>query len=238
MDKFDIEDVLDAMNHITSIEDMRNLLLDVRTACGFANVVYHATRLPGCEIPNPILLLSYDETWVKRYVTENYFEIDPVVEKAPRGVIALDWSDLELSTNAVRHFFKEAHSYGVGRFGVTIPVRGPSGERALFSATSNLSKSEWEKNKTSYIRNCHLIAHFFHSRIVHLSGYSEQTPQLSRRERQCLRMIANGQQARAISIDLGISESAVRLYTKSARAKLRCSTLAESAVRASQLDII
>jgi DNA-binding CsgD family transcriptional regulator len=238
MEAFDIEDLLDTMASVPSLEQMRDLLLEIRDACGFANLVYHAARLPGCEIPNPILLLSYDDAWVKRYISENYFDIDPVVQQASRGSLALDWSDLDLSKSAARHLFKEADSYGVGRRGVTIPVRGPNGERALFTATSNLSDSEWACRRHTYIRDCHLVGHFFHTRAVYLSGLRGEVPSLSRREKQCLRLFADGHQARMISHVLGISESAVRLYTRSARHKLRCVTLAESAAKATQLELI
>jgi DNA-binding CsgD family transcriptional regulator len=238
MKRDDLEDVLDSMSQLASLDEMRGLLLEIREACGFANLVYHASRIPGCDLPNPILLLSYDPAWVQRYVAENYFEIDPVIEQSFSGTLAVDWSELDMSRSSARHLFKEAESYGVGRSGVTIPIRGPNGERALFTATSNLSQREWEERKQGYIRNCHLIAHFFHARAVYLSGFRKDVPKLSSRERQCMKLVADGLQAKVISHELGISESAVRLYTRSARHKLRCGTLAEGAVKATQLELI
>lgn len=226
------------MAKLTSLDEMKSTLLDIREECGFANVVYHASRIPGCEQPNPILLLSYEEGWVKKYINENYFDIDPVIEQSYMGTLAVDWSELDMSKSSARHLFKEADRYGVGRNGVTIPIRGPNGERALFTATSNLSPREWAERKQSYIRTCHLIAHFFHARAVHLSGFRTDIPKLSSRERQCMKLVALGHHAKVISHELGISESAVRLYTRSARHKLRCATLAEGAVRATQLELI
>jgi DNA-binding CsgD family transcriptional regulator len=238
LNTFRLEDVLDAMAAAPSLDHMNSLLLTIKENYGLANVVYRAAKLPGCNLPNPILLLSYEPNWIKQYHHENYFDIDPTIEHGDKSFLPLDWSQINKKSSSVKHFFKQAETNGVGRQGVTIPIRGPNGERALFGVTSNLSNDEWEKKRMAFIRDYHALAHFFHDRAVFLSGIRGAPPKLSNRETQCVSMLANGFQPKVIAYQLGISESAVRLYTKSARHKLRCTTLAQTVAEATRQELI
>lgn len=235
---FCLDEALDAMARAPNLGEMRELLLHVRDAYGLTNIVYHAARLPGWDEPHPLLLLSYHEEWLYRYVSNNYFEIDPVHTLAMNSFLPIDWSKLDRSNPEVEAFFKDAERHEVGRQGVTIPVRGPQGEKALFTVTSNLSDDEWAKRRTTIIRDYHALAHFFHDRTASLVGARQQKAKLSNREVQCMKALAEGLQPKAIAHALGISESAVRVYTSSAKHKLRCATLAQTVAEAARQDLI
>jgi DNA-binding CsgD family transcriptional regulator len=237
-EKFCLEDVLDAMAVAPTLSDMRELLLQVREAYGLTNIVYHGVKLSGWDSPRPLLLLSYEPEWLGRYASENYFEIDPVHAHATSSFLPLDWSQIDRRGKAVSHFFKDAERHDVGRHGVTIPVRGPNGERALFTVTSNVSEDEWNEKRFAFIRDYHALAHFFHDRAAYLVGARQGKVTLSHRETECVQLLASGLQPKNIAHNLGISESAVRLYTKSARHKLRCSTLAQMIAEAARHEII
>ena len=230
---------LDVLAAASDLDALNPLLLDLRDAYGLANIVYHATHLPGCVRTNPILMLSYDPVWVGRYVREDYFAIDPVVRAGRGGFLPIDWSTLDRSSSGARHLFTEAESHGVGRQGITIPIRGPNGERAIFTLTSNICLDRWEREKPAYLREYHAVAHFFHERAVQLSGLrAARPPRLSRREQQCVQLLALGRQGKTIAHLLEISEPAVRLYLKTARHKLGCATMAQLVARAIALDLI
>jgi len=64
----------------------------------------------------------------------------------------------------------------------------------------------------------------------------EQPP--SEREVQCLEALSTGRTPKQIAEDLGISESAVRLYLHSIRRKLDCATIARAVAVAISLNII
>ena len=61
---------------------------------------------------------------------------------------------------------------------------------------------------------------------------------LSRREMQCLNLIADGKTYSEVAIILGISEHTVRDYFRSLRYKLNCSTLAQVVGKAKTLKLI
>ncbi|AEI04463.1 putative transcriptional regulatory, LuxR family (plasmid) [Afipia carboxidovorans OM5] len=61
---------------------------------------------------------------------------------------------------------------------------------------------------------------------------------LSRRETQCLQMLAEGIAPKNIAATLRLSEAAVRLYLQRARKRLNCATTLQAAVKASTLGLI
>ena len=84
-------------------------------------------------------VLTYDPGWIARYKDNDYFKIDPVVICGTKSFLPLDWSHLDRESAVARGFFAEADRFDVGRQGITLPVRGAGGERALFTITANMS---------------------------------------------------------------------------------------------------
>ncbi|ARS66697.1 hypothetical protein SMRU11_04930 (plasmid) [Sinorhizobium meliloti RU11/001] len=97
---------------------------------------------------------------------------------------------------------------------MTIPIRGSKGERCLFSVSSNLPKRDWSRLRTSSIHELQILSHYLHETTLSASGLREvgRYRTLSRRETQCLQLLATGRISKQIAADLGISENAVKLY--------------------------
>ncbi|MBN8938062.1 MAG: LuxR family transcriptional regulator [Rhizobiales bacterium] len=236
----EFEPAIVAIERARTFAQLSAILAEWRDASGLAHIVYHATHVPAVDRPNPVLLLTYDEAWVKRYIAQDYFLIDPVVIAGRAGFLPIDWLNVDHQTPAARHFFAEAESHGVGRHGFTSPIRGPRGERALFTVTSNETDRHWHRWRHSYLSDFHLIAHYLHDRAMEIAGLRADPAMrpLSRRERQCLRQVALGRTPGEIAHDLKLSASAIRLYLRSACRKLGCATVEQGAVTATVLELI
>ena len=233
-----VEHALDQVNRARSLNELQAVLGAMRSAFGLANIVYHAVTIPSHGGANPILLLTYEKDWVKIYHERDYFGIDPVIRAGIKGFLPLDWSEVDRASLAAQAFFREADAYAVGREGMTLPVRGPAGERALFTVTSNLSATDWQAERLRRMRDVQIIAHFVHNRAVELAGYRSKSAALSGRELQCLELIASGRHVKQVASDLGLSLSAVNLYLRSARSKLKSTSLAEAVVKATRTEIL
>lgn len=235
-----VGEVLHRISKSASLDDLKAVIDDMCEPFDLANIVYHAVRIPGADQPNPMLVLTYDPEWVRRYTEGNYFQIDPIVQFGRTGFLPIDWSDVDRDTSSARQFFTEADKFGVGRQGITMPIRGPSGERSLFTITSNTSKTEWEKKRLGLMREFQLIAHFFHDRALVLSGLRPcgLPTKLSHREKECLHGIIEGKTAKRIAGELNVSTSAIQNYLKSARHKLGCKSVSEAAVKVSHLELL
>lgn len=238
-DSSPLENLLALLKQTTDLASLSGVLVSVREIYGLANVVYHAVSIPLCDTAHPILLLTYQDDWVKRYTSNDYFRIDPVVRFGRKGFLPLDWSEVDHETLEAQRFFREADRYDVGRQGVTLPIRGPAGERALFTVTSNASAQEWARKCSLYMGEFQIIAHFVHDRAIALSGYRQRKDKvgLSPRETQCLALAIKGLHNKQIAGQLNLSTSIVQLYLQNARHKLHCTSLAEAAAKAVQLEI-
>jgi DNA-binding CsgD family transcriptional regulator len=236
----EIDQALTAIERATSVADLGRILVDWRNESGVAHLVYHATHVPACEQPNPVLLLTYDDAWVKRYVERDYFGIDPVVVAGHNAVLPIDWMAVEHDTPEARHFFAEAESFGVGRHGLTLPIRGPAAERALFTVTTNATDDHWHRWRFSYLRDFHLLAHYLHDRAMRLAGLrlDHVMRPLSSRERQCLNGLVRGRTPGQIAGELDLSGSAVHGYLRTARRKLDCATVEQAIAQAVRLDLL
>ena len=234
---------LDTVNRLTSsqsVNELSQLIRDICKTYGLENAVYHALYIPGSGTFNPILIPTYDPEWIRRYINNDYFQIDPVVNSGKRGFLPLDWSTVDRESSEAISFFKEADRYGVGRHGVTMPVRGPAGERALFTITSNLSEMEWQYYHFNYIKEFQIISHYFHDRVMQLSGHrmAPSAHILSRREMECLELTADGLVPKRVATRLKISDSAVRLYLRSAVRKLGCASTHQAVAKMVTLELI
>jgi DNA-binding CsgD family transcriptional regulator len=229
-----------AIDKAASGDEWFGVLRGLRDESGLAHLVYHATFVPALDKANALLMPTYDETWVQRYIAHDYFSIDPVLLAGRRGFLPIDWLTVDRSSKEARHLFAEAESHGVGRHGFTLPIRGPAGERALFTITTNATDEHWHRWRFSHLRDFHLLAHYFHDRAMRLANLRpvDAMRPLSPRERQCLEHLLRGQAPGQVANALDLSVSAVHAYLRAARRKLECATIEQAIAKAIRLDLI
>lgn len=232
-----IADSIALIKHATNEEDLALWLGDLKSEHRLANLVYHGVNIPGRE--TPLLCLTYEEAWVARYKSENYFEFDPIVERCSKTVLPMDWSEFRALTPATTRFFAEAEKYGVGSHGVSVPIRGPNGELGLFTITANLSDAEWTLFKQYKLPALFTLGHYFHDRMMFLTGYRDRCKRpLEEREKVTIELFAAGYTAKQISSLLKVSETTVRIRLNGVCEKLECINAVEAASKAILLGII
>jgi DNA-binding CsgD family transcriptional regulator len=236
----ELDEARRAIECAADVDGLFKLLFELRDESGLAHLVYHAISVPAFDKSNPLLLPTYDDAWVRRYFDRDYFSIDPVLAAGRSGFLPIDWMMVEHSTKEARHFFKEAESYGVGRHGFTLPIRGPAGERALFTITTNATDEHWHRWRLSHLSDFHLLSHYFHDRAMRLAELRAENVlrPLSPRERQCLESLAQGRAPGQVADALGLSLSAVHAYLRAARQKLECNTIEQAIAKAIRLEIV
>lgn len=233
------DECVHALETVNSETELRAFISVLLARYGLKHAVYHAVSVPGVEERNIPLVLTYPEDWVHRYLDQDYFTIDPVISKAAISLLPLDWSTLDIRNGEAKRFFGEAGEFGIGLNGLTFPIRGPSGDFALFSITSDLPRPEWLRVKGRLIRDLQVLAHYVHGKVMQFAiGPSYAMASLSPRERQCLRLGATGLTNKQIAWEIKISERVVRAYFESARHKLHCLNRSHVVARAVDLKII
>ena len=165
---------------------------------------------------------TYPMTWVERYQEKNYLTIDPVITGCFQRFHPVNWKELDWSSKAARQFMEDAVLYGVGNQGLSIPIRGPRGQYALFTMSHTCEDDEWEHFIDYTRRDVILMAHLFNKKTLELETdpTAEVNQTLSPREAETLTMLALGYSRAQTAHTLGISEYTLRVYAESARFKL------------------
>ena len=227
---------VDGVGSMIALRDFIGRLLaryDLRHAA------YRAISLPRHLEPNPVVIQTYPQQWVEHYLARNYLAIDPVVAAASSNLLPFDWSELSRRDAKVKQMFCEAVEFGIGRQGLTFPIRGPLGDHALFSITSDVDVTAWHRLRFNYMRDFQLLALLIHGKVLELDiGVELPFKPLSARERQVLSWAASGLHNDQIAHKLDISERVVRAYFESARHKLNCLNRSHVLARAVSLRMV
>ena len=207
---------------------------------GLSHAAYLGLNIPRLTMEAPYATVTYSNERIMHYEQSGYVDIDPVVRCGLTGLLPLDWSTVDRSRAEVKRLFGEACEMGVGRQGMSFPIRGLHGELALMSINSDLSDSEWSKLKHFYMRDFNMLAHFFHNMVLRVEGVDsiDPEPPLSPRERECLRWAAAGKTVWETAQIVGIGEHTASAYIKGAMHKLNCVTKPQAVGRAVSLGLI
>ena len=225
-DLAELGDIIEAIKNVYDVDHVYYYAVSL----GLDVPVFHETRGGGMTNDAGIWrrdgrsmgALSYSSEWIHRYFEAHYETVDPVLLSASTAFAPLNWTDLDWSGKLQRRFFQEANDCGVGNQGYTVPVRGPNGQFALFSINKTCSGEVWSKILAEHATDFMLLAHYTHQqalRLSHAEAEKQQRP-LSARERDALRLIADGRSRGQAADTLGISENTFRVYIDSARHKL------------------
>jgi len=160
------EAAVSEIESIHSEQELRIFLGRLLRQYDLKHAVYHGVTLPGISKSNSVLILTYPRQWVERYVEEDYFTVDPVVAAGATSLLPVDWATLDKRGPSARQLFGEANEFGIGRQGLTFPIRGAVGDHALFTITSDVGDAEWQKLKRSYMRDFQVLAHFVHGKVI------------------------------------------------------------------------
>lgn len=230
---------LDWLQRVDNLAQFDGIMEQLRHAFRLGHATFVVTRAGLSANAIPCFITTYPPEWIELYLRRDYVRIDPVIEQAHTSLLPFEWSGLDKPANGADVFFREARSFGIAGNGLTVPVFASRGERSLLSVTSELPSSDWRRHRPGIEDDLFVFARYLHDRLLSISGLraSNAPPSMSQRERQCLELVARGLLFKQIAAELTISESAVRLYIRSAKRKLSAGTLSQAVVRAAVLDL-
>ena len=213
-----LESFLERLQKARTLEDLESVILSLSEDLNVEHVVYHSVNSTG----NEYAVTTYKDIWVDQYLGSDYARIDPVVQACLRRFHPVDWQRLDWSGKVQRSFMDEAKDAGVGNQGYSIPIRGPSGQFALFSVSSKETDEHWAKYTADYTRSLILTSHYVNQKALEIERGSDAADfvQLSPRETDALTLLGLGYSRAQAADSLSISEHTLRVYIESARFKL------------------
>ncbi len=168
---------------------------------------------------------TYSKVWQVRYFLKRYTVIDPIVRHGSAAVLPFDWETVHSDDPATVKFFADAVRYGVGRNGLSIPVRNRKQSHSLVSFTSDMQRHEWETFKSSNMTYLQQLSALIDSAASIESKLPQSPVQLSLREEQCLVWAARGKTYQEVADILELSLGSVKTHLDTARHKLHCINL-------------
>lgn len=233
----ELQEIVRQLEEVRFEGEIAPLLGEIAGELRAANITYAAEADAQTQGSNPVrFITTYSKEWESRYLSRGYLQIDPV----PLGIgspLPFDWQTAAGAAKA-RWLFREAESFGVGRQGVVVPIRGKPDRRALITLTSFHSNREWRTTRWRYQTLISALAPYLHELSLALHRAQPDDIFLSERQRQCLELFGRGDTPKQIAARLGISGSMTRKHLSVARRKLGSLTVSSAALKAAQLDIV
>ena len=231
-----LDQLLASLDAASTLDELYEIIFDARDAFGIAHMVYHYVDSAGDQYGCG----TYSDEWRDRYLEMEYLRVDPVIQGCFQRFHPVDWKRLDWSSKAARAFMAEAIEYGVGNQGYSIPIRGPNGQFALFTASHNCDDDTWATFTEENSRHLILIAHYFNRKGLEFEpGRMPASAQmLSPREVDAMTLLAMGYSRAQVAQTLSISEHTLRVYIESARFKLGALNTTHAVARAMSRGLI
>lgn len=239
--------------HAESVAELGASIHEAALGFGFSSFHYgaHAPIKPngerarfifdGTEQKHGGVISSYPESWFERYQSQNYIEIDPLVQHCSRSILPVVWHrQPKTDDKKIGRMFDEAHEHGLVS-GATFSVIGKRGELAIFSLTTASADESDHRNIVAQLGQGYMLLAHIHEAVTRLGLPhipSNDLPALTRREKECLTWVSSGKTSWEIARILGISENTIVFHIGNAGKKLGTHTRSQTVARALALGLI
>ena len=193
------------------------------------------------DIPDRMTWLStYHEDYMAHYMRDYTPLKDRAFNICFKRLLPLDWEELRSTDQSVKDIHDVAEQYGIGRHGISIPIREPGAGDAMFSVNFECEDRHWEEMRQELVNRLHVFAYYYHMRMRDVIAARPVTAEfdLSPREREVLKWAADGKTAWETAQLIGVGERAIRLYTENAMTKLRAKTKTQAVAIAVKNEIL
>lgn len=231
-----LDQIIKDLDATKAHSELDSIIFSLRDVFRIDHVVYHWVDSAGDQYG----FGTYSIEWQERYLERNYLRVDPVIIGCFQRFHPVDWKRLDWTSKPARDFFADALEFGVGNQGYSIPIRGPNGQFALFTASHTCTDDDWANFTETFGRDLILMAHYVNRKALEFEPQrkGEQSRNLSPRETDAMTLLAMGYSRAQVAQSLDISEHTLRVYIESARFKLGALNTTHAVARAMSRGLI
>jgi DNA-binding CsgD family transcriptional regulator len=230
-----------AIESAPGLPDVGAACRSVAMALGFAHFLYGFRAPVSLTQPCQFILSGYPAAWRERYDQRSYLAIDPVLARALSSVTPFAWDELDRSDPAVARLFREAAEFGLCH-GFSVPVHGAHGEGGVLSLAREQPLPQHPGERQRLFQRAQWFTAVLHDKLRRLvledRAPRERAGRLTRRERDCLRLAAEGLSAPIIARSMNIAERTVVFHLNRAERKLGARRRQQAVARAVALGQI
>lgn len=223
-----------AMHIVTDLQEVLDLCTVYFQRMGAKLSSYHHLPPLGARDYTPTITVyasGFPDAWVRRYMEEKFYQIDPIPRHAISQSEHFWWSEArsfsDLTAEELR-YLDILEEQGLGD-GIAIPVFGPNSRNGYVGVGFGAEQVDVPPLIVSRIVSAAQIGHQRLCKL--LCDRSKEDVLLSDREREILTWIVRGKSNSVIADIVGISNHTVDTYLKRIYAKLDVSSRVMAALR-------
>ena len=250
-----LEDRLDAAAGLAARLDA---MLDALKDRGFTSLTYDYTPVPttpeGIQVgPSLLEVRNIDPDMPDLWCNGGFCQIDPMQELSIKSSTPFMWSCRrdggdDPQENAlvgvvgerhqpVIHYLKDTRM----TIGISVPMRLANGGLATFNSVRIDPEPGFERDARRHLREIAVAGYVFHNAALATfdpDAIVSRHVKLSPRERECLKLCAQGLTAKQIAFRLDRSPATVMLHLKSATRKLGARNRVQAVARAAHYRLL
>jgi DNA-binding CsgD family transcriptional regulator len=230
-----VEDVTAAIDGASRLRDLWRHATEYFRAEGVIRFSYHHIPPPGAPdaAERRIAHEGFPEEWMRRYVSERLYRVDPVILCTQSSAEPFYWRDaarLRDISPAERAYLDALAAADLGD-GLGLQVFGPNGRNGYCGLGFGNDSRPLELPPLR-IREFQWVCQLAHLRYCTiLAGRLAKTPPLTQRETEVLRWVARGKSNAVIADILGVSPHTVDAYLRRIYLKLGVVDRINAAIR-------
>lgn len=209
--------------------DLTKAILAITNELGFDDFT-HGTSLsmhPNAE-SHSYVYTTLPPRWVERYDQNAFLEVDPRIQFGMESPLPLIWDQHSSrgKSTAQDAFLDAALEFGIAS-GISISQRDSRSRLAVTALNSSIRVLDWAQRSriSQRIGDIMALSQYFHEIFISQILARKLAPTatgkpLSRRERQCLALSANGMTSIDIGVKLGITERTANFHFTNIISKL------------------
>jgi DNA-binding CsgD family transcriptional regulator len=195
--------------------------------------VYAAGSLTAPDPGRPFILINWPREWLELYAAQGFAGEDIVVATALQEPEPFTWGEVKARhPGASQRVFEASERFG-WRDGFVVPVHGPGQERGIVSLAG------WdiamEPNDRATVAQLAVAAY---RRGTEILRRETRRSMLSARERETLRLVAEGLDDGLIAERLNVSRSTAHFHVENAKRRLGATSRAHAVAIALRRGII
>lgn len=228
------------MERARNSEELRAEMDKFARQSGFEHFVYALSIIAPSLKSQHYIINGFPREWHERYVSREYFKIDPVIHYAQTSSLPAIWSDAKFHNSQSQEFWEEAGAVGL-RAGMSFAVHGQPGVTGILSLSRDAQLNLPAPEMAALIGRAQMFASMLHDAVVRIDLprlLPEQNIAMTPRERECLKWSADGKTAWEIGQILSITERTVVFHMNNVIQKLGASNKIQAIVRAVSLKLV
>lgn len=185
-----------------------------------------------CSTETPIQMFStYPKSWRERYKSLEYYKVDPVCRLVyVKGKIVswnLQLSEPLLSSQKEIEFLGDAYKFGICS-GISLKIGGTPQKNSVITLSSRNVIFEETLRTEAIERQLFQWGCEFEDHLNAKLLQSSKRKNLTKRQRECLSLAAQGLSAKMIAARSGLSPRTIEFHLEEAKKRLRVSTIAQA----------